>query len=98
MARFRQVYKDPQWEPLRQYVIARAHGLCEECLRHGRYEAGKEVHHIIELTDDNWHDPEIAFDPDNLELLCSGCHNQKHDRSIGLAKFVEPVRADVLAE
>jgi 5-methylcytosine-specific restriction protein A len=91
MARFRWVYKTPKWEAARQAVIARAHGLCEECLRHGRIEAGKEVHHIIELTEENWRDWRVAYDPDNLELLCADCHNQKHGRCTGLAAFVEPV-------
>lgn len=95
MARIRQVYKSPEWEPARRHVITRAHGLCEECLRHGRIEAGKDVHHIIELTEENWQDWDIAFNRDNLELLCASCHNQKHGRCTGLAGFLAPARGVV---
>lgn len=91
MARFSQVYKSPEWEPARQFVIARAQGLCEECMRHGRIEAGKEVHHIVELTEENWRNWDIAYNPDNLELLCADCHNSQHGRCSGLSAFVEPV-------
>ncbi len=91
MARHPEVYADPQWPKARKYVIARANGLCEECSRSGRVKKGREVDHIIELTDDNKHEWNIAYNPNNLQFLCSDCHNEKHDRSIGLQKFVTPL-------
>lgn len=90
MARFPEIYKDPQWEPTRQYVIMRANGLCEECQKRKKIKPGKEVHHIVELTAENKNDWNIAFNPDNLEYLCTDCHNHKHDRSIGLQDFLIP--------
>lgn len=93
MARFRQVYRTAEWEKVRQYVIQRAHGLCEECLRQGRIEAGVDVDHIEPLSDDNWQDWNIAYNPDNLQLLCRPCHAEKHRRDSGLSRFVEPVPA-----
>nr|WP_243865432.1 HNH endonuclease signature motif containing protein [Paenibacillus lupini] len=63
--------------------------MCEECTRQHRIEAGKEVDHIIELTDENKHDWNIAYNPDNLQLLCSTCHNIKHGRCTGLHFFAD---------
>jgi 5-methylcytosine-specific restriction endonuclease McrA len=92
MARHSEIYKDPQWEKVRQYVIARANGLCEMCKAKGIIKPGREVDHIVELTDGNKRDWDVAYNPDNLQLLCGDCHNDKHDRSIGLQKFIAPVK------
>jgi Restriction endonuclease len=91
MARHPEVYASPEWRKVRQFVIQRANGLCEQCLKEGRTEAGKEVDHIIELTDTNKHDWNIAYNPDNLQFLCSMCHNIKHGRCSGLHRFMNPV-------
>jgi len=91
MGRFRRVYHTAEWYRVRQYVIQRAKGLCEECLRQGRIEAGVEVDHIQPLTDENWQDWNVAYNPDNLQLLCRDCHNLKHGRVSSLQRFVEPV-------
>lgn len=90
MARFPEVYRDPQWEPARQACISKALGLCEECKHKGKVKAGKEVDHIIELTEGNKNDWNIAYNPENLQYLCSDCHNHKHSRSIGLQNFLNP--------
>lgn len=90
MARHTEIYKSPEWEKVRQFVIIRANGLCERCQEKGRIKPGKEVHHIEELSDLNKHNWSISYDPDNLQFLCSDCHNEKHDRSIGLQKFLTP--------
>lgn len=90
MARHPEIYAAPEWERVRQFVIVRANGLCEHCQRKGKIKKGKEVDHIIELTDENKHDWNIAYNPDNLQLLCSDCHNHKHERSIGLQDFMTP--------
>ena len=49
----------------------RERGICQVCGKRGT-----EVHHIIELNDENVDDPNIALNPDNLQLLCTACHNQ----------------------
>jgi 5-methylcytosine-specific restriction endonuclease McrA len=94
MARFPQVYRTAEWERSREFVIQRAQGLCEECLRQGRVEAGIDVDHIIPLNDQNWRDWNIAYNPDNLQLLCKPCHAAKHSSDSGLSRFVEPVPAN----
>ncbi len=90
MARHPEIYASPDWEPARQYVIARANGLCEHCYKKGKVRIGKEVDHIIELNEKNKHEWNIAYNPDNLQYLCTDCHNHKHDRSIGLQDFLCP--------
>lgn len=91
MARHPEIYASSDWEPARQAAILKAEGRCEHCKRKGKVKPGKEVDHIIELTDDNKHDWNIAYNPDNLQYLCSDCHNHKHGRSIGLRDFVTPI-------
>lgn len=90
MARFPEVYRRAEWQRARDYVIARAMGLCEECQRQGRIAAGRDVDHIEPLTAENKDDWNVAYNPDNLQLLCPDCHNHKHGRSTGLQAFTTP--------
>jgi len=39
---------------------------------------GEIVHHKIHLTPENIHDPKIALNFDNLQLLCRDCHGKIH--------------------
>ena len=91
VARHPEIYAAREWRKVRKIVIVRANGRCEECAKAGRVRRGREVDHIVELTDENKHDWNIAYNPENLQLLCSDCHNQKHGRSIGLQNFLNPV-------
>lgn len=44
-------------------------------------------HHIIELTDDNVHDANIALNPENIMLVHHRCHNKIHNKlGIGAKK------------
>lgn len=41
------------------------------------------VHHKKYLDDSNFSDPNVAYDWNNLELLCIDCHNREHyDQSV----------------
>ncbi|MCA0754917.1 HNH endonuclease [Paenibacillus sp. N4] len=91
MARHPEIYRKAEWRKSRAYVINRTNGLCEQCLKEGRTEVGHEVDHIIELTNSNKHYWNIAYNPDNLQLLCVDHHNEKHGRSTGLHRFVGPI-------
>lgn len=71
-------------------MITRSNGLCERCKKKGKVKPGKIVHHIIWLTDANKGDWNIAFNIKNLEYVCNDCHEEVHDRSIGLQKFLIP--------
>ena len=73
------VYHSRRWrDHVRPDVVARDHGLCQVCLRHGVVTPGEIVHHIIELTPENVGDPAIAYGLDNLELVCRDCHSKLH--------------------
>ena len=80
----RRFYSSYAWQRVRAQVYKRAGGLCERCLLRGLIVAGVEVHHKVRLTPENLEDPTIALNPDNLELLCEGCHHQEHERETQL--------------
>jgi len=79
----RQFYRSRAWQACRQAVIDRQHGLCADCLKHGDYTPIADVHHVVELTEDNVGNPEISLNPDNCVGLCKECHNARHDRRFG---------------
>ena len=93
MGRHEDIYKTKQWENVRQYVIARDQGLCVECKKRGIIKPFKIIHHIVWLTDDNKHDWNIAYNPNNLECLCNDCHEKIHKRNTEthLKDFINPV-------
>jgi len=91
MGKFQEIYDDPRWPAARQAAIIKTNGLCAICLAKKIYKPGKEVDHIQELTEENKTDWNIAFNPDNLQYVCTDCHNEKHDRSIGLQSFINPL-------
>lgn len=74
-------YKSRTWQRVRKYVWQRDNGLCQDCLKKGLITLGKEVHHIIELTEDNISDASIALDANNLITLCKSCHEARHNVS-----------------
>jgi 5-methylcytosine-specific restriction endonuclease McrA len=90
MARHSEVYKTAEWEKVRQFVIVRALGLCERCKAKGIIKPGKIVHHTEWLTDRNKKEWRIAYNPDNLEYICNDCHEEEHNESSGLQKFLTP--------
>lgn len=67
-------YHSIKWKKLRLAKWQLARGICERCGK-----AGDEVHHKIPITDANVDDPSIALNLDNLELLCTKCHNAARD-------------------
>lgn len=73
-------YQDWQWQQCRDAYYNKAGGLCEECLKRGIIRPGVIVHHKIPLTPENVNDPSIAYNFDNLELLCRDCHAKAHGR------------------
>lgn len=63
-------YHSRAWLRCREAVVKERMGICEEC-----QGLGNEVHHIIELTQENVGDPMIALGKENLMLLCHSCHD-----------------------
>ena len=71
-------YDSPQWERCREAYLQSVGYFCERCKARGIYEPAKIVHHKIHLTADNYTNPAVAFNFDNLEALCQDCHNKEH--------------------
>lgn len=68
-------YRSKPWEKVREVVLARDNGLCQECLKDKRVTLADTVHHIIELKDD-WGK---RLDLNNLISICSSCHSKIHN-------------------
>lgn len=71
-------YQSNTWVRCREAYKKSVGGLCEMCKQSGILSAGRVVHHIIHLTEENCHDPQIAYGFDNLMLLCQSCHESVH--------------------
>lgn len=82
--KYAEFYNSKEWKELRAFKFADAGGLCEQCLENGIVKIGKEVDHIKPI-ETHWH-LRLVFA--NLRLLCSDCHNAKHNRMSLLQKFL----------
>lgn len=71
-------YKSKQWKQCREAYLRRTDGLCERCKAKGRITPAEHIHHKVHLTLENYQDPSIAYNFENLEALCKACHNQEH--------------------
>ena len=65
-------YKSREWRLVREYIVAKYRGLCNDCGR-----SGQEVHHKVPLTLENFNDDKIRIGEENLVLLCKSCHMMK---------------------
>lgn len=83
-------YNSKQWKKCREGYKQSVNGLCERCLKNGKYVPGDEVHHKEYLTPENINDPYVTLSFENLELLCSSCHSKEH-----MSKY-DVVREDVM--
>ena len=69
-----------KWDKIRERILKRDCGLCQECLRNGRVHAvgGKPFSafcdHIVPKVDGGTDDDE------NLQTLCRSCHTAKTDK------------------
>lgn len=71
-------YSEPKWLKVRDFVRFRDDMTCAIC---GKFIDEKpEVDHIIPLTWENVRDWNIAYNPDNLQLLHHDCHVRKTRR------------------
>ena len=74
-------YRSKAWLQCRAGYINSVNGMCERCLKQGKYKPGKIVHHINYITPKNINDPNITLNWKNLELVCHECHEQIHKGS-----------------
>jgi 5-methylcytosine-specific restriction enzyme A len=65
-------YKSSAWKKCRATYIKSVFGICEHC-----GDNGYIVDHIIELNLININDPNISLNHENLQYLCTPCHNKK---------------------
>lgn len=85
MGRRSNFYRSDAWQNLRRVLMMERRdecGIlrCEHCGEPLVKAYDIVAHHVIELTEDNVSDPEIALNPDNIMLVHHECHNQIHDR------------------
>ena len=72
------VYKSPIWNRLRKEVIKRDKDICYFC---GKLILKRRtIHHLIEIDETNYSNPEIAFNLDNLVECHAECHDIHHER------------------
>ena len=75
-------YKSSMWLKCRKAYIEHCGGLCERCRTKGLITVGKIVHHKTHLNRENFLNPEVALNFENLELLCHDCHNKEHFENV----------------
>lgn len=66
------VYRSARWSALRARVL-RDEPLCRACAVAGRTELATQVDHIVGVRVR----PDLAYDRDNTQPLCSVCHAEK---------------------
>lgn len=84
-------YTSKAWQKCRRYVIAdilsRDGALyCSRCRKEIMEPNDAVLHHIKPLDDDTVGDPDVAYNPDNLEILCHSCHNAEHDKGWSVSR------------
>lgn len=74
-------YSHKKWIGVRDFIKRRDKMTCRICGDPitGRYI----VDHIKEVNETNVHDWDIAYNPENLQLLCQSCHNGKTFSNLG---------------
>lgn len=65
-------YHSAKWKKAASDAIARANGLCLDCLAEDKIRSAEMVHHIKPLRQY----PELALEPKNLKPLCNKCHGK----------------------
>lgn len=71
-AEAKRFYNTAAWKKCRASYIYTVHGLCEHC-----DSPGYILDHIEEINIHNINDPNITLNHDNLQFLCTPCHNKK---------------------
>lgn len=66
------------WKKKRKEILRRDHYECQRCKQNHKVSKATTVHHIKHLKEH----PELALDDDNLESLCSDCHNLEHPEKL----------------
>lgn len=79
---YQRLLNSREWVEVKRIVWKRAEGLCERCRREGYITPGVDCHHKIPVESANPDDPQamrrLAYDVNNIELLCVPCHIKTH--------------------
>ena len=79
---YQRLLNSPRWVEVKRIVWKRAEGLCERCQREGYITPGVDCHHKIPVESANPDDPQamrrLAYNVNNIELLCIPCHIKTH--------------------
>lgn len=73
----KQLYTSKAWTQLRFNLIIERGPKCQRCGKIMVYTSKLIGHHKTPLSPLNIHDMNITLNPDNVELLCSECHNHE---------------------
>jgi hypothetical protein len=80
-------YGSSEWLTFREQIILNrminGRVICEKCGKQIVVSKHIQVHHIIELTEDNYKDVNISLNPENVLVWCHNCHNKHHGRFCG---------------
>ena len=85
-------YHSSLWTKARQHKLEISRGICERC-----GGVSLEVHHKVPLEDENVDNPTVAIRMNDLELLCSSCHDAVRHESRGVRQDIAfMVEGDVI--
>lgn len=75
----RKFYNSTAWKETRKAYIdsLEVPGMCEICLKYGRFTPGVIVDHQEEININNINDPNITLNWDNFCYMCMTHHNRK---------------------
>ena len=98
--RYQKLLNSKRWWEVKRLVWRRADGLCEECAKQGRDEAGVDCHHIVPVESAKTvaEMERLCYDPNNIRLLCVPCHVKAHQEMRSHSKAVHQQRAKQTAD
>ena len=73
-------YGSKKWKECRRIFLS-LHPICERCEKLGIINKATHVHHKDYLTPENFRNPEMSLNFDNLEALCVNCHHTEHHKN-----------------
>ena len=78
--RYQKLLNSKRWMEVKRVVWRRANGLCERCREEGFIRAGVDCHHIVPVESGRTVQEieRLAYDVNNIRLLCVDCHIKTH--------------------
>lgn len=88
-------YKCKAWEKARLQALERDHYLCQPCYRDKQKITPANIVHHTEALEDR---PDLALTLENLEVICSGCHNKEHpEKGSGKKEKPKPTKLKIIS-